>query len=153
VPRLKEAAELVARLGGQFTIDNPLPEVIAKAHQAGGICVIAHPGRPDLGPVLTAETLDAMLAEFPLDGLETHYRTYTDADTTRYRELAESRGLLTSTGSDSHGPGQPVDPRPYEAIWAKDLLARLGVEVAPRADGAPAWGGIDPRNAPVKPTS
>ena len=36
---------------------------------------------------------------------------------------------MTSTGSDSHGPGQPLDPLPFRAGWAKELLARLGVEV------------------------
>lgn len=147
VPRLKEAAELVASLGGKFTIDNPLDEVVEKAHRAGGICVIAHPGRPDLGPALTAEVLDGILATIPLDGLEAHYRTYTDADVTFYRDLAASHGLLTSTGSDSHALKTPVDPRAWQAIWARDLLGRLGIAVLPREDGAPDWTeGSDPLN-------
>ena len=144
VPRLKEAAELVVELGGNFTIDRPLPEVVERAHQAGGICILAHPGRPDLGPALTAEVLDRMLAEAPIDGIETHYRTYTDEDTAFYRGLAEERGLLTSTGSDSHALGTPVDPRPWQAIWAADLLGRLGIEVERRESG-PVWEpGMDP---------
>ncbi|MGC4191173.1 MAG: PHP domain-containing protein [Thermomicrobiales bacterium] len=145
VPRLKEAAELVNALGGAFTIDNPLDEVVEKAHQAGGICVIAHPGRPDLGPALTAEVLEGILATVPLDGLEAHYRTYTDADVTFYRDLATCHGLLISTGSDSHAPKTPVDPRAWQAIWAKALLGRLGIEVEPRGDGGPDWApGMDP---------
>lgn len=158
VPRLKEAAELVVELGGNFTIDRPLPEVVERAHQAGGICILAHPGRADLGPALTAEVLDRMLAEVALDGIETHYRSYTDAETAFYRGLAEERGLLTSTGSDSHALGAPVDPRPWQAIWAAELLGKLGVEVAPRESG-PVWEpGMDPlvvKPAPPKeePTS
>jgi predicted metal-dependent phosphoesterase TrpH len=149
VPRLKEAAELVVKLGGNFTIDNPLGEVVAKAHEAGGICVIAHPGRPDLGPALTEEVLERMLAEIPLDGLETNYRTYTDANTEFYRDLSDRHGLLKSTGSDSHAPGQPVDPRPWQAVWSRDLLGRLGIDVAPQESG-PEWApGMDPLN--VKP--
>jgi predicted metal-dependent phosphoesterase TrpH len=145
VPRLKEAAELVAALGGAFTIDNPLDEVVEKAHLAGGLCVIAHPGRPDLGPALTAEVLEGMLATIPLDGLEAHYRTYTDADIAFYRELAGKHGLLVSTGSDSHALKTPVDPRPWQAIWAAELLGRLGVDVVPREDDSPVWApGMDP---------
>jgi predicted metal-dependent phosphoesterase TrpH len=144
VPRLKEAAELVVELGGNFTIDRPLPEVVERAHQAGGICILAHPGRADLGPALTGEVLDEMLKEVALDGIETHYRSYTDTETAFYRDLAEQRGLMTSTGSDSHALGAPVDPRPWQAIWAATLLARLGVEVEPRESG-PVWEpGMDP---------
>jgi len=150
VPRLKEAAELVNALGGQFTIDNPLDEVVEKAHRAGGICVIAHPGRPDLGPALTAEVLEGILASVPLDGLEAHYRTYTDADIAFYRDLAERHGLLVSTGSDSHALKTPVDPRAWQAIWAEELLGRLGIAVEPREDGSPVWApGMDPLVVPA----
>ena len=139
--------ELVVALGGNFTYDTPLADVVRVAHEAGGVTVLAHPGRADLGPALTAKTLDQLLKEVPLDGLEGHYRTYTDADTTRYRKLAESRGLLIGTGSDSHGPGAPVDPRPWRAVWAKDLLGRLGFDVADPEDGVVWQSGLDPLNA------
>jgi predicted metal-dependent phosphoesterase TrpH len=120
VPRLKEAAELVVELGGHFTTDTPLEVVVEAAHKGGGVCIIAHPGRADLGPAMTEETLDRM---------------------------AEERGLLIGTGSDSHGPGVPVDPRPFRAAWSADLLERLGIPVQ-RPDG-PAWEpGMDPLVAP-----
>ncbi len=138
VPRLKEAAELVVELGGHFTTDSRLEDVVGAAHQAGGICILAHPGRADLGPALNAEVLDQMLADAPLDGIEAHYRSYTDDDTAFYRGLAEDRGLLIGAGSDSHAPGAPVDPRPWRAIWAADLLGRLGITVEPVSDG-PIW--------------
>ncbi len=138
VPRLKEAAELVVELGGNFTTDTPLAEVVYAAHEAGGVCIIAHPGRADLGPALTGEMLDQMLAEAPVDGIEGHYRTYTDADTSRYRTMAEERGLLVGIGSDSHAPGAPVDPRPWRAMWGKALLERLAFAVDDPAEG-PVW--------------
>lgn len=144
VPRLKEAAELVVALGGNFTYDTPLEDVVAVVHEAGGVCVLAHPGRADLGAALTAKVLDDMLKAAPIDGIEGHYRTYTDADTTRYRKMAETRGLLIGAGSDSHGPGVPVDPRPWRAIWASSLLARLGFEVDPAPDGVAWEPGMDP---------
>ncbi len=147
VPRLKDAAELVVELGGNFTYDTALEEVVRVAREAGGVTVLAHPGRADLGPALTAKTLDQLLRDVPIDGIEGHYRTYTDADTARYRKMAESRGLLIGTGSDSHGPGAPVDPRPWRAIWAKDLLDRLGFDVAEPDDGVTWATGMDPLNA------
>lgn len=144
VPRLKEAAELVVALGGNFTYDSPLEEVVRVASAAGGVTVLAHPGRADLGPALTAKTLDQMLRAIPLDGLEGHYRSYTDRDTARYRQMAESRGLVIGIGSDSHAPGHPVDPRPWRAVWGKGLLERLGFTV--ESDGVdPVWApGMDP---------
>lgn len=148
VANLTQAANLVASLGGRFNTDQPLELVVELAHLAGGVCVVAHPGRPDLGPAMTEETLEAMLADAPIDGLECHYRTYTDEDTAFYRGLAERHGLLISTGSDSHGPGVPVDPRAWLAIWSQSLLERLGIPVVSPADGEPVWQpGMDPLNA------
>lgn len=145
VANLKEASDLVVALGSNFTTDEPLARVVATAHEAGGVCILAHPGRPNLGPALDAETLERMLAEAPIDGLEAYYRSYTDEDTARYRELVERFGLLGSTGSDSHAPGVPVDPRPWRAIWCAPLLGRFGIEVAPPPDGEAVWApGMDP---------
>jgi len=149
---LKDAAEGVTALGGTFTADLPLARVVAAAHQAGGICVVAHPGRADSVGEVTEADVDAMLADIPIDGLEAHYRSYTDEQTARYREIAGRRGLLISCGSDSHAPKQPVDPRPWRATWCADLLARLGLAVAPLPEGEAVWSpGMDPLAAPPSP--
>jgi 3',5'-nucleoside bisphosphate phosphatase len=68
----------------------------------------------------------AMLAEMPLDGLETRYPTHSEWDTTAYEALARDYGLLTSAGSDSHGPGGRL-PIAYPARACGALLARCGV--------------------------
>ncbi|MBW3632888.1 MAG: hypothetical protein KY456_07660, partial [Chloroflexi bacterium] len=69
-----------------------------------------------------------------------------------YRQLAAEKGLLISTGSDSHAPHQPVNPRPWRAIWSADLLARLGVTVEPVAEGEAIWEpGMDPLAPKPKP--
>ncbi len=148
---LKTAAELVTELGGGFSADEPLERVVETAHQAGGLCVVAHPGRSDSVGVMTEEDLDAMLAEVPIDGLEAHYRSYTDEQTALYRRLAAERGLLVSCGSDSHAPKHPVDPRPWRAAWCAELLGRLGVAVEPVAAGeaVQVWDpGMDPLAVP-----
>ncbi len=134
---LKDAAELVVALGGNFTTDLPLARVVHAAHRAGGICVVAHPGRADAGSLMLEADLDAMLAEIPIDGLEAHYRSYTDQQTALYRRLAAERGLLVSCGSDSHAPKTPVDPRPWRAAWCAALLGRLGVSVEDAAAAEP----------------
>lgn len=153
VPSLKESAELVVELGGNFTADLPLGEIVAAAHEAGGICLVAHPGRSDSVGIMTEADLDQMLTDIPLDGLEAHYRSYTDAQTALYREMAQRRGLLISCGSDSHALGKPVDPRPWRAAWCRELLGRLGVAVEP-GDGPDWLPGMDAQAvaaAPPKP--
>ena len=148
---LKTAAELVTELGGGFSADEPLGRVVEAAHQAGGLCIVAHPGRSDSIGIMTEEDLDAMLAEVPIDGLEAHYRSYTDEQTALYRRLAAERGLLVSCGSDSHAPKHPVDPRPWRAAWCAELLGRLGIAVAPVAEGEAVWeAGMDPLAVPPK---
>jgi len=152
VKNLKEAAELVSQLGGGFSADEPLERVVEAAHQAGGIAVVAHPGRSDSVGALLPEDLDRMLAEVPIDGLEAHYRSHTDEQTALYRRLAVEKGLLIAAGSDSHAPHQPVNPRPWRAIWATDLLARLGITVEPVAEGEAIWEpGMDPLAPKPKP--
>lgn len=142
---LKEAAELTVELGGGFSADQPLERVVQTAHEAGGICIMAHPGRSDSVGVMTAADLDTMLKDIPLDGLEGHYRSYTDEQTALYRGLAADRGLLISCGSDSHAPGKPVDPRPWHAGWCGALLHRLGIDVESVAGMGRAWAcGVDP---------
>lgn len=151
-PNLKTAAELVKELGGDFSADEPLERVVAAAHEAGGICIVAHPGRSDSVGEMTEADLDEMLQTIPIDGLEAHYRSYTDEQTALYRRLADERGMLISCGSDSHAPKQPVDPRPWRAAWCAELLERLGVPVAPAPGGEPVWqAGMDPDAAPPRP--
>ncbi|MGH2615228.1 MAG: hypothetical protein ACRDJC_08315, partial [Thermomicrobiales bacterium] len=101
--------------------------------------VVAHPGRSDSVGALSPEDLDRMLAEIPIDGLEAHYRSHTDEQTALYRRLADEKGLLISAGSDSHAPHQPVNPRPWRAVWAADLLRRLGITVDSVTGNAPVW--------------
>lgn len=148
-PNLKEAAEALTKLGGTFTADLPLGEVVYSAHRAGGLCILAHPGRADAVGIVTADDLDAICADYALDGLEAHYRSYTDAQTAEYRIMALERGMLISCGSDSHGPGKPVDPRGWKADWCSQLLGSLGVHVDGASDPLDAWKpGMDPEVVP-----
>lgn len=134
---LYQAHNIVRSLGEPVVVDVPIADTIAAAHEADAIAIVAHPGRDEGRGILTGELLDQLRSEAPVDGVEAHYRSYKDADVQRYRDWAAERGLLVSTGSDSHRPGFPVDPIAFEARWSAALLERLGIEVEPW-DG-PAW--------------
>ena len=140
---LSEAARWVTNLGGRFTTDRPLSSVVEAAKAAGALCIIAHPGRRYEGGNISAADIDAIRASMPIDGIEAHYRSYTDAKTDELRAIADARGLLVSCGSDSHGPAMPIDPRPWRAAWCADLLERFGFIV--QDPGGEVWAvGMDP---------
>lgn len=133
----RTAHNIVKGLGEPGLVDVPLDATVAAAHEAGALAIIAHPGRDDGWGVLKQPELDRMLAEIPFDGIEAHYRSYSEEDTEYYRAWAADRGKLVSAGSDSHRPGFPVDPKPHPAKWTAGLLERLGYLVVP-FEGA-AW--------------
>ncbi len=128
---LMTAHRLVINAGEDLKVDSPLDETVSAAKEAGGVCVVAHPGRDDGGGLMSEDQLDRMLRIAAIDGLEGHYRSYSDADTTKYRSMAIDRGLVVSCGSDSHAPGHPVNPKPHAARWVAPFLRRLGFSVEP----------------------
>ncbi len=73
---------------------------------AGGVPVLAHPSQT----LLEGDQLEALireLADYGLEGMETHCSGYTDADTRFYGRLAAQYGLVESGGSDFHGAIKP----------------------------------------------
>lgn len=83
-------------------------EAIRLLHAAGGVVILAHPNYLKRGPAETeAEIL--RLQSAGLDGIEARYSRHTPEDTARYLDLAERHGLLTSGGSDFHGPSVKPD--------------------------------------------
>ena len=82
----------------------PVTDAVAVAAKAGGVAVLAHPGR------LAAAERDRVLAEAlaaGIDGLEVWHPQH-DPDLRRSLErLADRRGLLATGGSDYHGRHKP----------------------------------------------
>jgi 3',5'-nucleoside bisphosphate phosphatase len=82
----------------------PVPDAVALAAKAGGVAVLAHPGR------LAAGERDWVLAqalEAGIDGIEVWHPQH-DAELRRsLAALAERRGLLATGGSDYHGRHKP----------------------------------------------
>lgn len=89
-------------------------EIIQAAHQAGGLAVLAHPGRSKGIYAIPATAEDiAALAEAGLDGVEVFYPSHSAEQRALYLDLARRHGLLVTGGSDSHHPHQAlaqVDP-------------------------------------------
>ena len=98
--------------------------------QAGGVAVIAHPGRYKFSP--TAEY--ALFTEFIAHGgrgVEVMTGSHSAAEHIRYADTAVEFGLLASRGSDFHSPGESRT----ELGSLPDLPGRL----------SPVWQALAPR--------
>lgn len=82
-----------------------LPQAVDWVHVAGGQAVLAHPGRYKLN----GEGMRKLLAEFRDvggDGIEVLSSSHTAAQNDQFVRHARVFGLLASSGSDYHGPGE-----------------------------------------------
>lgn len=91
---------------------------------AGGIAVIAHPGRYDFTP----NEEFALFSEFKAlggQGVEVVTGSHTPAEYLKYADMAQEFGLLASRGSDFHDPAEshtdlgtlPALPRQLKPVW------------------------------------
>lgn len=116
---------------GLALIMTEIAPVVEAAHQDGGVCLIAHPGRDDI-TLFDTHLLDELRAEIPIDGLEVYYPKHSAEQTLMFRDYAHKHGLLLSSGSDSHGPHKM--PIKYQAGLSHLLLERVGIKVKMEAD-------------------
>ncbi|HEX9987612.1 MAG TPA: PHP domain-containing protein [Chloroflexia bacterium] len=129
-PNMKEAHELAKTVGVDFL---PLPdmrEAIRNARESGAIPILAHPARAEPGfQPPNQETLNAMI-EGGLMGFEVWHPYHSAYDVACYLKLCTERGLLTSSGSDTHAPN---DQRRRLTQWpvrySQKLLEACGVRV------------------------
>ena len=102
-------------------------------HEAGGICVMAHPKywRDDwktTGPnYAAAERELAALKERGLDGVESLYQANTNEENIAFTRIATKLGYLKTAGSDFHGSNKPTIPLGMEVSEAfiTPVLERL----------------------------
>lgn len=99
-----------------------LAEAVGWIRAAGGIPVVAHPGRYNFSPVAEAALFDEFKA---LGGtaIEVVTGSHTPAQYGIYAEVARRNGFLASRGTDFHAPG--------EARVEFDKLAPLPAGVTP----------------------
>jgi 3',5'-nucleoside bisphosphate phosphatase len=94
---------------------------------AGGIPVLAHPGRYEYGfTVATTEILREMV-DMGLAGVEVYHYSHQPADVARYLEFARQNELIISAGSDSHNESRK--PTPWNPELTRTLLERLNMSV------------------------
>ena len=102
-------------------------------HEAGGICVMAHPKywRTDwktTGPdYAAAERELAALKERGLDGVEALYQANTNEENIAFTRIAAKLGYLKTAGSDFHGSNKPTIPLGMEVSeeFIAPMLERL----------------------------
>ncbi len=75
-------------------------------HEAGGVALVAHPGRFAAGRFIWNEAMSE-LQRAGIDGFEAYYSEYGPAEQRYFLELAASLGMLPSGGSDYHGANKP----------------------------------------------
>jgi hypothetical protein len=103
-----------------------LSDAVDWIHAAGGLAVIAHPGRYKVSPT----GMRRLLQEFRDaggDGIEVLSSSHTPAQFAEYATYARVFGLAASCGSDYHGPGEswldlgdlPDLPAGVTPIWSR----------------------------------
>jgi 3',5'-nucleoside bisphosphate phosphatase len=113
---------------GFFWAANDIATVVDAAHQSGSVCLIAHPGRGEGYTCYDVNLLDELRKAVPIDGFEVYYPAHSPEQIAMYREYARIHRLLTSSGSDSHGPEKK--PIKYRAELSQSLLERLGIQIS-----------------------
>lgn len=73
-------------------------EVIAQAHEAGGVAVLAHPGEYD-----SYDLLEQLAADHEIDGVEVWHPRNQPGDEEKFIAVAEKYGLVMTGGTDFHG--------------------------------------------------
>lgn len=112
---------------GFFWVTNDIAAVADAAHRSGAVCLIAHPRRGEGYTCYDTHLLDELRQEVPIDGFEVYYPAHTQEQVAMYQAYAEKHRLLTSSGSDSHGPEKK--PIKYRAELSRNLLERLGIQI------------------------
>jgi predicted metal-dependent phosphoesterase TrpH len=109
-----------------------LQDAIDWIRGAGGIAVLAHPGRYTAGrKAMGKSTLHELLEEFTAMGgqaIEVVTGSHTPPQYAEFARYATEFGLLSSCGSDYHGPGEsyrdlgrlpdlPMECKPVWSAW------------------------------------
>jgi predicted metal-dependent phosphoesterase TrpH len=120
------AGAIITEVGFDWATTD-IAAVVDATHRGGGVCLIAHPGRGEGYTRYDASLLDQLRQEVPIDGFEVYYPAHSPEQIAMYLEYAQKHNLLTSSGSDSHGPEKR--PIKYRAELSRGLLERLGIQV------------------------
>jgi len=104
-----------------------LPQAIGWIHGAGGVAVLAHPGRYKVDGRAGMKQLLADFRDAGGDAIEVLSPSHTAAQSAEFATQARLFGFAASTGSDYHGPGEswldlgdlPPLPAGVEPVWER----------------------------------
>ena len=114
----------------------PLIDAVAWLRGSGGVAVLAHPGRYMVGRnSMGKKTMQELLGDFSAcggQGIEVVCGSHTPEQYAEFAHYAEEYNLLSSCGSDFHGPGEsyrdlgrlpdlPLGCKPVWQLWESDL--------------------------------
>ena len=102
-----------------------LEEAVGWIHDAGGVAVIAHPGRYRASRAELRQVFSAF-KDLGGEGIEVLSGSQGAADTHEFARLAREFGFMASRASDFHGPGEswvdlgrmPKLPEGLTPIWS-----------------------------------
>lgn len=109
-----------------------LADAVAWIRAAGGVAVLAHPGRYPIGKQLMSELLQEFIS-YGGEALEVVSGSHSEDDNRLFARYARQYELLASAGSDFHGPGEGG----RDIGWTQPLPADV-VSVCSRFAGAQA---------------
>ncbi|MFB6265071.1 MAG: PHP domain-containing protein [Bradymonadaceae bacterium] len=96
-----------------------IPEAIRLIRKAGGVPVLAHPGRYDLDDRIPE------WVEAGIEGIEIAHPSHDQTDERHYRAVAEEHGLFTTRSSDFHGTNHESWEYFGDMFISPDLPGRL----------------------------
>lgn len=127
-PDFTTALQLITNAGYR-QLKVSMAEAVEAAHNSGGVCLIAHPGRREANfTFYSPQLLDEVRSEIPLDGIEVYHPMHTPELVETYLAYARQHKLLQSAGSDSHSLPTRM-PIKHRAELSRALLERVGIEV------------------------
>jgi 3',5'-nucleoside bisphosphate phosphatase len=104
-------------------------EVISMVRASGAIPVLAHPG------VTRADALIPAMVDSGLLGIEAYHADHTPEQRARYAHMADDLGLITTGGTDYHGP-QAHNPE-LGSVEVPEASVHALLRLDPRVGGDP----------------
>jgi predicted metal-dependent phosphoesterase TrpH len=109
-------------------------KALSVAVAAGGVPVIAHPGRAEHGFSSASSTVLQELQALGLAGLEAYHPSHSPETIEYYLDFARRHKMLVSAGNDSHT--EIRKPTPWNPQLVRGLLERFDVGVPELNDNA-----------------
>ncbi len=124
VRTFEAAIEACRPYGLDYIPAQPADLALQTVVAAGGVPVIAHPGRAEHAFSIATTAILQELVGLGLAGVEVYHYSHRPEDIERYRDFAHQHGLVISAGSDSHNDARK--PTPWNPELVRGLLERFG---------------------------